>query len=314
MFDHYKTFVLKSYQQKISAGTLSPNLVNPTPAKVKAECKHVCEERFLKSDEGLLRIFFRQQDGPDAYCHAIKQRDTDTFKPLCNFLKGGTNNTETKNVELLAWLIDVAPRPYAIWKNSIKANNADELRVAVEEKDDNVQIMQSDEAKEEEKEGIGQRTHFYAEKPLETELSSKKVKAVDRLNGLKPYKISLLVFLLVVTCISAYLIDSHVAGNGIMGRTEECMYWDQDHYQPVRCSKKINGVTVYALDTAKVARLRKITRPDTLTISSVGSVWYSKIDGNVEFFTSGGFHPIVTTRQLKPVSQLIIGKYAGQRQ
>lgn len=239
-------------------------------------------------------MFFRQQDGPAAYCQAIKQLDTDTFKPLCNFLKGGTNNTDTKNVELLAWLIDLGPRPYAIWRNSVKSANVNEIGF--------------------EKEGPEPRTHHVIENPVDSPSKPDKVKAVDRFTDFNRYKISLLTLLAAVTCLSAYLVNSHVAGNGIIGKTEECMYWDQDHYQPIRCSKKMSGVTVYALDTAKAARLRKITSPDTLTKMAVGSVWYSKIDGNVEFFTSGGFHPIVTTRRLKPVTEFIIGKYAGQPQ
>jgi len=186
MFNHYKTLVLQIYREKISAGTLSPNLVNPTPAKVKAECIQVCEERFLKSDEGVLRVIFRQQDGPVAYRLAIKQRDTDTFKPLCNFLKGGTNNPDEKNVELLAWLIDFEPRPYVVWRNSIKSTKVDEIAVysGEQEHDEDHQVLEA-------------------------------------IKDLKRRKISLLTFLLIVACVGCYIIASHVVGNGATSRRED---------------------------------------------------------------------------------------------
>jgi len=48
---------------------------------------------------------------------------------------------------------------------------------------------------------------------------------------------------------------------------------------------------------------------DTLTKNSLGKVWYSKIDGKVEFFTSAGFHPVHIDRRLKPLTDYMIKKY-----
>jgi hypothetical protein len=233
-----------------------------------------------------------------AYRLAIKQRDTDTFKPLCNFLKGGTNNPEEKNVELLAWLIDFKVRPYAIWRNSGESTSVNEIAHRSDEKED----------------GKEPSSEIPVEILEEGQLKPGRRRAPDKLMDLKRRNISLLTGLLLLTCVGGYLIDSHVTGNGVISkRGEECMYWDKDRYQPVRCSEKIAGVPVYALDTDKATHLRKINRPDTLTKMSVGSVWYSKIDNKVEFFTCDGYHPIFTTRRLKPVTELIIGKYARQQ-
>lgn len=87
------------------------------------------------------------------------------------------------------------------------------------------------------------------------------------------------------------------------------MYWKGDHYEAVSCNQKIEDVDIIAMDTNKLTRLRKITRPDTLTQSSLGKVWYAKIDNEVEFYTSGGFHPEYTDRRLKPITTYIIDKY-----
>ena len=88
------------------------------------------------------------------------------------------------------------------------------------------------------------------------------------------------------------------------------MFWNGDHYQPVSCNKKMDGAMVYALDSLKTQRFKKITRADTLTNNSLGHVWYSKIDGAVEFYTADGFHPVHTERKLKPMTELILNKYA----
>jgi hypothetical protein len=48
---------------------------------------------------------------------SIRKFDTDKFKPLGNFIKRNTADTEDKNVELLAWLIGYEPRPYEYGKS-----------------------------------------------------------------------------------------------------------------------------------------------------------------------------------------------------
>jgi hypothetical protein len=51
-------------------------------------------------------------------------------------------------------------------------------------------------------------------------------------------------------------------------------------------------------------------RPDTLTQRALGHVWYSKIDGLVEFYTAGGIHPVHRERRLRPLTAYILQKYA----
>ncbi|KAA8484050.1 hypothetical protein BDE36_3573 [Arcticibacter tournemirensis] len=59
-----------------------------------------------------MQDFFERKVDADGYERVIRQFDTERFKPLCNFLKRRTNNTDEINIELLAWLIDFQPRPY----------------------------------------------------------------------------------------------------------------------------------------------------------------------------------------------------------
>jgi hypothetical protein len=88
-----------------------------------------------------------------------------------------------------------------------------------------------------------------------------------------------------------------------------CMYWSEDHYKPIACNQKIPNAMIIALDTAKLKTFKKITMPDTITYLDIGKVWYSKIDGKIEYYTSGGEHPIVFDHRLKPVTKYIIDKY-----
>jgi hypothetical protein len=88
-----------------------------------------------------------------------------------------------------------------------------------------------------------------------------------------------------------------------------CMYWADDHFQPIPCDQKLPNTLVVALDTTRVKNFKKITCPDTITRLAIGSVWYSKIDNKIEFFTADGKHPVFINRRLKPVTDYIIEKY-----
>ncbi|MBO9592511.1 MAG: hypothetical protein J7599_06330 [Niabella sp.] len=91
--------------------------------------------------------------------------------------------------------------------------------------------------------------------------------------------------------------------------TKACMSWTGDHYEQVPCTSNAGDTGVVQLDPEKIRSFKKITRPDTITRQSKGSVWYVKINGAIEFYTADGFHPIDQQRRLKPITDYIIGKY-----
>ncbi len=66
------------------------------------------------------------------------------------------------------------------------------------------------------------------------------------------------------------------------------------------------------MDTMLVAHFRKITTPDTITLKALGHVWYSKIDGKVEFFTSDGANPEHPEKELRQATRYMIKKYGKQ--
>jgi hypothetical protein len=100
-----------------------------------------------------------------------------------------------------------------------------------------------------------------------------------------------------------------LTGKVLAPASGNCMYWHEDHYEPVSCNQKIPHARVIALDTVKLKNFRKITRPDTLTYEAMGKVWYCKINGKLEFYTSDGEHPVVFGRELKAITIYIIDKY-----
>jgi hypothetical protein len=87
------------------------------------------------------------------------------------------------------------------------------------------------------------------------------------------------------------------------------MCWTGDHYRRVSCKQRPGENPVYALDSLKLEKFKRITTPDTLTANAVGRVWYSKIDGKIEYFTADGFHPVHTERHLHPLTVYILNKY-----
>lgn len=90
------------------------------------------------------------------------------------------------------------------------------------------------------------------------------------------------------------------------------MYWTGDHYVPVSCNEKIENVEIIALDEDRVANLKKITRPDTLTENSVGKAWCDSKGKDPRFYTAGGANPEDANKRLLRMSKLVLENYKNQ--
>lgn len=301
MFIDYQKAVLQDYRKKKDSNTISQRLVHPTPANLKEACIAVCQERYDRKDELLLRDFFGKQDAPSAYLQAIKKYDTDKFKALLNFLNEKVKNPDPKNVELLAWLIDFEPRPFKLGRRYDDLNMEQES-IKEANGDPGEQEVQVQDGEEE-------------EKAQEESEASRKNKDEDSISALtdtrqktkfiliKQPAIMLTGVFILVGAIS-YLVFRPTG-------SERCMYWVGDHYEQVSCNHTFQNTLVIAYDSIKLTTFKRITRTDTITENSKGKVWYSKIDNNIEFFTSGGFHPVYIHRRLKPITEYIVNKYVS---
>lgn len=305
MFTDYTLLVLSDYQRKKDTNIFSLNLIQPTPAKLKEECLIVCNERYQKKDERALKAFFGEGADKTACLQAIKRCETDKFKPLVNFLRQQTATTEDKNIELLAWLIDFDHRPYELGKRYDVAHPGEEAVVDKQEE-------------EVDKEAKPEPAINEAKDKVPTEPSGQNgEKAAGDTSGpvaskFKTRNAVVAVLILVIIGIITY----RVASNGrapapavALTGHEACMYWSGDHYQQVSCSQKLGDTMVIAMDSAQLINFKKITQPDTITTRSKGMVWYVKINGAIEFYTSDGYHPINRQLRLRPITDYIIRKY-----
>ncbi len=92
----------------------------------------------------------------------------------------------------------------------------------------------------------------------------------------------------------------------------KCMYWDGSEYKLVDCNNK-NPLydDKIPVDEVKLKFFKRVLRKDTLTIeNALGKTWYSKYNGDVQFFTKDGEDPD-NGRELKKATAFMINKYAG---
>ncbi|WP_419869422.1 hypothetical protein [Chryseobacterium sp. CT-SW4] len=347
MFIIYKEKVVEAYRWKKDKGLLSLNLSAPTPSKLKKESQIVYSERYMEKDTGTLRLFFPVKEGVSDYSISIRNLDTDKFKPLSNFLKGLTSETEDKNIELLAWLIDFDNRPYNAQVSYSEIIFEEEKETGEDEKlpGQNEDVSQSDsensdDSNEEEKtETIDNEvnTGEKEEKKLRSRWREVVIGSVSAasifLAGYTVWDNKQLVGDKIVmkgkdsSQIQGEIILTPTAKDIVQESHEEsqikstknvadssfnkeikCMYWNEDHYQEVSCDDKNIAGTPVALDRDMLIKFRKITFPDTLTERSIDKVWYLKSDNKLEFFTSSGYHPTKKAK-LKKLSKYILDKY-----
>ncbi|WP_175621365.1 hypothetical protein [Chryseobacterium schmidteae] len=95
-------------------------------------------------------------------------------------------------------------------------------------------------------------------------------------------------------------------------KKKECMYWDKNQYKPAYCDDRDPHKDLKPIDTVALKYFKMITRKDTLTVDNAfGKVWYSKSNGNVEFFTMDGIDP-QNGKDLRFATEYMIDTYAGQ--
>ncbi|MGH1385364.1 hypothetical protein [Kordia sp.] len=129
----YSEEILKKYEEK---GVL----LEPT----RTDIKDKCIVRFLEGshvkDEEFLRLFFKVNREEDLL-KIIESTDPEKFRTVQNFLLRNTGSTSRKNLNLIAWLIDFQPRPYALYrmqeiqsKKEEKGNTAGDLETTTIDK------------------------------------------------------------------------------------------------------------------------------------------------------------------------------------
>lgn len=315
MFADYSTLIFRYYEQKKAAKTLPMELVEPTPARLRDLCQMVCNETFDRKDETTLKKFFGNATNREVCLKAIERCDINKFKPLITYLGDSSVKTHTKNVELLAWLIDFQPRPfdyrmrYVVEETEIPTTNfqSNEIRDSKVELAVTVNGAEPNKTVIPEKERVTQQGP-----PVQTgETASQAISRRGRTMKTSKRIVALTTIIIVLVCIGFYALwrSSPKTSPPIPPGSQGCMFWAEDHYQPVPCNMKLGDTLAIALDSEKLVHFRKITRPDTITDNARGSVWYVRYRGNYEFYTSDGYHPIDPQLRLRPITPFIIAKH-----
>ncbi|MGC4231466.1 MAG: hypothetical protein QM594_00510 [Niabella sp.] len=296
MFDVYQELVLLFYEHKQWENNLPLNLVNPTPAKIRKECEVVCSKRFSRKDGRVLEAFFGEGSDQAVILRAIKKFDVDKFKPLIKFLRKETAATSENNIELLAWLVDFNPRPFELGKDYTCLNNANapEIVDAGENTAGTSGVEKNQNLEEQEK-----VEHQPGQPPKEPSASPAKKRGFKIIAGSS---------IAVALALSGVFINK-IKDEPPPVRSGHCMYWAGDHYEPTSCTPKKGDTLLIELDSAKLFRFKKITRPETITKDDIGRVTYIKLDGRREYYTDTGAHPVYTNKRLKPLTKFIYERH-----
>ncbi len=329
MTDEYINLVLEDFKKKKEQNLLSYNLMALTPAKINRECLIVFDKRFDKRDERLLKSFFNERDEFAELRQAVKQCDPDRFRALIKFLKGQSKTTDEKNIELLAWLIDYKNRPYKpdyekMYQTSdsgvLEKDLLKEEEVSYQGRKDSLPIQSllhitADDKPENDSDGILDEKGTKSQDKIVTQQPETVNQKPETHTLLIKRAVYVSLVVAAIVALALFINKGNKKENQLQplalvsASTNQCMFWTVDHYQPVSCTKHSKDLKVYPFDAQKAAHVKRITRPDTITLNSINQVWYVKVNGNMEYYTAAGFHPVYTDLRLKPLTQYIYHKY-----
>ncbi|OWK71383.1 hypothetical protein [Pedobacter sp. AJM] len=325
MFEEYKSSLLDFYHVKRKSQRLTLNLDQPGREKLRKECVEVFLRKNTQKDKDLIRSIFDPRNQFDDQVRSIERFKLDKFRPLVSFMVEGRSTRDEGLVKLLAWLIDFPS--YNEWRElseeelkfifeeAAKKPEEDANDVTIDEgelknEEEAIQVEDSndDQPKKEEFKKEGQ-SGGELENDRDGEESNPESEYI-RLFSPRYITISC-ILLLFIGSTSFVAWETSPASIRMPKADEGCMYWNEDHYEPVKCNTQMANATIIPLNLKKLQRQRKINLSDTLTSYSLGRVWYKGFVKNHEFFTDSGAYPLDTQRVLKPLSNTILTKYTS---
>lgn len=325
----FQSQVLKHYQEKRASDQLDFASPKPTTAKIKRGCEEALANRFDTRDEPFLRSYFKPKEGQRLDL-AIQHFPIDRFRPLNYYLRDHSKNPDFKHIKLLAWLIDFPSRPYrSSYENHMEASELEVVQPPViSTAEPEIHATDDGQVKTEPFDALPDNTTQVDDAPpkVDDEVNISEIEEtsdeendsqIDRRSEKHwkdwyyPVAVILSVWLgvRVVEGIRGKTLDTRpLIAVPVIGQ-KGCVVWNEDHYEPSGCSSRVNIVARFQLDTATIRQLRRVTLPDTITRNSIKKLWYAKIDGQIEYFTAPGFHPLHPDRVLKPLTLYMYNKY-----
>ncbi|MGQ7853370.1 hypothetical protein ACUN24_03905 [Pedobacter sp. WC2501] len=289
MPEDYQDIVLAAYKKMKDNGKLRAILPQATTTRLRKACLRVYDDRYTPKDADILSMFFKKDKMEcDDFRKVIDDSEPDDYKALCNHIKGETGKTKEENTDLLAWLIGF-PTQYEWMELSDEEKELIIEKIANGNKTPPVVIGPTN-------------PPILQPKPPREETTYRPRFSQHHII------ISCIILLFVGT--TSFAIWERSATIVKMPKADEgCMYWNEDHYEPVKCDAQIANATIIPLDLKKLQHQRKINLSDTLTSYSLGKVWYKGFVKDHEFFTAAGTYPADTTRMLKKLTPIILSKY-----
>lgn len=302
LYTDYIKLVIAAYKKKQKGSELSPLLPTFTRASIRQECLNVYTERLKKGEReetNTLKAFFGTPQAGKDFSSLIERSDLDKFRPLENLMRNKIKNPVLANVELLAWLIDFRHRPYATGMDVLLNEAEAAVLNNVINNPDNLPGSKKREEEPKDKKG---------DSSLENE------KANHEKSKLKP---AIAILLITITFLGGiYIIwQRERSGPLTLGNVNTgCMYWAGDSYAEMPCNEERSGRLKLPMDPEKMKNFKRITREDTITEKSIGRIYYIRIDGRIEYYTTGGNHPVDVTRTLKVLSSYMFFKHLGKQE
>ncbi|GGH13509.1 hypothetical protein [Pedobacter zeae] len=287
MPEDYQDIVLAAYKKMRDNGKLRAILPRETTTKLRSAYLKVYESRHDPKDLDILAVFFDVDRMDCDFENILNKSEPDDYKALWKHIRGKTITTDEKNSDLLAWLIDLEPRPSSSYYLSA---------------DKTIKIG-----------GIPINELFLPPVPPNPP-GPQKPPTEDPvyIPRFSPrYIILSCILLLFIGSTSFFAWERIAASVRTPNAGENSMYWDGDHYEPVKAGQQEPGIAIIPLNLKKLEQQRKINLPDTLTSYSIGKVWYKGHGKDHEFFTDSGAYPLDTQRVLKPLSNIILTKYTS---
>lgn len=269
LFIDYCTAVLAEYERKRQDGSLSSQLEMPSPANLKDACILALTSKLSRKDESILRSFFGNLPEGGSYERLVDETKVDRFKPIGNFIRRQTKLTDSKNVNLLAWLLDFEPRPF----------NRD-LHL-----DEDTGLMV-------------QPKELAAHLPIARKSPRNKFRS---LLIIIPAAVAM------GFTLNWWVNRSAPAASGFLAGS--CMYWNGKQYELVGCDQKKYDTLIIAADSFQLRHQQLVMQPDTITLRSARKLWCVVNDGRVEVFTVPGNYPPDPSRKLQVLTAHKIQKY-----
>lgn len=123
------------------------------------------------------------------------------------------------------------------------------------------------------------------------------------------------VLLIIVLLIFALGLAVYFFKNVSSSPTKKCMIWVKTEYQQVDCNTSLQPeyeARIMPFDANKLKNFKKLSVTITTNFFDETTdkplVWYVKNNGEIEYFSSPGLHP-VTGKTLKAITPYIINKY-----